>query len=266
MIDLTQKSVEVVFITFDDVVKSPFLNIMKALIDDAEELEEYFDIDDIPEKDDDILAWLSIRENYNPLEDVALYEDISENFLDALNAYCGEGLYDGPLLEIGKNVENLVVQAVVKEVLLYTPIYDIRVEKCIEETFANKKPKYVYGEFSDIVKQHKPTTFILNNIEYLNALYVDNIDLLKYSNVLLSKHRFNFILKDDEELGPYLDIAWDEELGVTPEVLEKLPVKVALFSPYHVRSENFDFLIEGLKEELGVSEESDEEETEDDEE
>lgn len=221
---------------------------MKALIDNEEEFEEYFDTDDLPEEDNDILAWLSVRENYNPLEDVARYEDISENFLDALNIYCGENLYDGPLLEIGKNVENLAVQPVVREVLLYTNMYDVRVEKCIEETFVNKKPKYVYGEFSDIVEKYKPTTFIVNNIEYLNALFTEHKDILQYSNVLISKHRFNFVIKDGEE-GKYLDVAWDKELGITSEVLEKLPVKVALFAPYHVTYENFGFLVEDFEEE-----------------
>lgn len=231
---------ERVFITFDDVIMTPYLNVMKFIKANSETFDDCLDPSLIPEKDNEIMAWLSVRESVNPIEEIAIEEfNDSDELLTLIKNLCGENLYDGKLLPIGLNVTNLASQKVVEKIYIYTEEFDSRVDNIIA-TYFGDKVVYVHGDFFEVVTAYKPTTYILNDIEKLHALFVDNKQLLEFTNVMISKHGFNVRFVNDTDI----DFNYDESIGESAKAFHDIPTKMVLFNQFDLSEEDFGYLVD----------------------
>lgn len=241
---------DTVFITFDDVIKTPYLKILKFIKKGEEIFKEFLYVDAIPENDGKIMTWLLVRGDVNPISYLALEPDEIDNdsLLDALKTEIGKQLYtEDDYLKIGLSLPVMLTQKGIEKVVIYTPEYDSRVEKeisglCTPTT--KNKVVYEYGEFTEVIQRHTFTSFILNDIWLLNIMYAECKEKLYETAILLTNHAYNFTIveeaKDENDISVE-KLAFD---GFTEEDLIKLKVNLGVFCPYVLSMEDFGFEVE----------------------
>lgn len=217
---------EVIFITYDDVIKSSKLYILKTLLNDIEYKKCYKDFinySKIENKDDQQLnAIISASTKSNILEFLATKEfDYNVTYDDLVSRF--DDIYEkSDLLEIGKSIYVLLQQKFTKKIFIYTKDYDKRLHKNITDLFDMESIVYINGEFEDVINDifstDTITSYILNDINLLQKLI--DMDKVKFTSVLIANYGYNYTLNDD--LIPILKI--DNIDNISKEKVFKLGV------------------------------------------
>lgn len=236
MAEILNSNTDVVFIDYIDIIRSPWAKIFEFIHENKDDLEEFFNIEEIPTNRRTSLAWSLIRENINGLYDFGKDDYPFDDILLTAEDQIPDLYEDSELLEIGNFVDLIASRKTTKAVYLYTEYYDSRIDYDISSHFTEGKIHYVYGEFSEIIDEVRPTFFILNDVSQVNALLTEHQEVVRGREILLTKHFYNFRIdtKDDNYLVPDIDI----ELG--DDILDRLHVDLNLFRSVTIEAEAFN--------------------------
>ena len=219
-----------VFICYTDIIKLTYPVMLKNLLEEYyDDLIPYFELDKIKDYDIYNLERLCVERTYkNPLRYLKreeCSEETCEILLKAFEDEMIEMYTKSQFTEFGAKLYNLLLQPSVKEVYIYVErpieqvIYDCKVHFHEYES----KIKYVAGDFIEMVKAvpHKPTSYILNDVTYIQDL-IDN-NFIQYTEVMIGELGYNFELDNNYELQikGRLDNLMDENIfkfGIIPVV------------------------------------------------
>lgn len=219
---------EVVFITYEDVIKTTKLYILKKLLNDKEFntcYKDFIDFSKIENKDDSALSGIiTAATKNNILEYLATSQfDYNLTYLDLIERF--DDIYDeSKLLAIGNSIHVLLKQKFTKTIYIYTKAYDKRIHKNLNDIFDMESIVYINGEFEEVIedisKTEKITSYILNDIDLLQKLI--DIDKVKFTSVLIANYGWNYKL--NSEGIPILKI--DDIDNISKEKVFKLGVFV----------------------------------------
>lgn len=205
---------DVLFIEYDDVIKSPFFLFLLS-IKDNEALNELFDLSEFIDLDvDSMYEWYINRKHKNIFKCLKLRDDTMQKYfnddINSFNEWCNNIIYDS----INKNtyfvdsdtelnfvqaVNTLLNGSLVKRYFIYTPIYSESIKNDIEKLFNNKIP-YVYGDLVQVITDNKiksNSTFVFSDIR--NILCVEKSGVINYSSIVIAD-RYEYNYKDNETL------------------------------------------------------------------
>lgn len=196
-----------IFICYKDIIKHVYPVLLKKLIDNYyDDLIGLIHLDVIKDYDIFNLERLCIeRTEINPLRYLKK-ENCTDETADMLLQTFEEEMYDmytqSKFTNFGAKIFNLIMQPQVKEIYIYVekPINQIMYDcKLYFDQFGNKI-KYVCGDFIDVVKKlpHKPTSYIINNVDYIQEL-IDN-NFINFTEIVIAELGYNFKLDDKREL------------------------------------------------------------------
>lgn len=216
------------FVCYTDIIKLTYPVMLKELIDDYyDDLIDYFELEKIKEYDIYNLERLCVeRTHKNPLLYLKREECSDETCEVLLNAFETEMIKmytKSNFTEFGAKLYNVFLQPNIKEVYIYLdkPIFQMRHDCEVHFSEFSSKIRYVSGEFIECVKslEHKPTSYILNDIMYIQDL-IDN-NLIEYTEIMIGELGYNFELNNDFELqvkNKYDTIMYDKifKFGIIP--------------------------------------------------
>lgn len=193
-----------VFITYQDLIKQVYVTLIETLIKDyRDELRDILILDDLVDHNHDNIQRLCIERLFkNPLKYIATSEDKFDE-CDKLLEIFEKELYsiytDTPFTEFGSKIVNLIAQKTVKKIYihtdrqLYQPVYDMDL---FFKHFTTDKIEYVYGDFKECIDSFdiKPTTYILNDIDYAKILLDNN--MIEYTEIIIGELGYNFEMKN----------------------------------------------------------------------
>lgn len=219
---------EVIFITYDGVIKSPVPFILKMLqtSDYEEGYSDMINYNRFKGLDDGQLLGLATRRiTKNILEYLATQEfDYEASYQDLILRF--PNIYEeSKLLSMGNSIHITTQQSFLKHIYIYTEYYDKRVQDDISNTYNDlHNITYVSGDFKDVISKvpERITSYVLNDIEYINILL--DMNKLSYTNVLLAKYGYNYKADKDDHTKVILKI--DDIDNVCKENIFKL----AMFS------------------------------------
>ena len=196
-----------IFICYNDIIKLTYPVMLKELIDNYyDDLIEYFDLDKIKDYDIYNLDRLCVeRLDVNPLKYLKK-ENCSDETCETLLRAFEEEMIDmytkSNLTLFGAKLINVLLQPFVKEVYIYAerPLEQIISDCKVRFSEFESKIKYVGGDFIEMVNSlpHKPTAYIINNVDYIQRL-IDN-NLIEYTEVLIGELGYNFELNKNYDL------------------------------------------------------------------
>lgn len=233
------KKPEIIFIVYDEVIKSPYpfiLNLIKKEL--RPYYEDYLDLSILDKMDsDNIMRFCIQRHEKNIFRMLAKKEfDYDEALKDIVNKF--DDLYiNCDLLSIGKSIEFIKYQKFTEKIYIYTPEYDKRIHFDIQSTFQDmNKINYVTGPFYDVISSlDGVTSYILNDILDLSTLLA--LDKTKYTNILVANYGYNYSLTDDNKLV----------LRMNPEpLMDKYIFKFGLFLPNSLTENHFSDLFKDI--------------------
>lgn len=199
-----------IFITYQDIIKQVYVTLIETLIKDyRDDLRDILILDDLVNHNHENIERLCVERLYkNPLRYIAQSEDKFDE-CDKLLDIFERDLYsiytDTPFTVVGAKIFSMLSQRIVKKIYihtdkqLYQPIYDMEI---YFKNFSDKI-EYVYGDFKECVESldKKPTTYILNDVEYAKIL-LDN-DMIEYTEIIIAELGYNFELKDNKVVLKY---------------------------------------------------------------
>lgn len=192
---------DIIFMDYIDIIRTPWIGVCKFILDNKDVFENFFYLEKIPNTADKVKAWSVIRNNVNPLYSFTKDDfDLDAMLIDIMNDI--DDLYDSDetKCDMAHFVDAMSALPTTKAVYIYTPYYDSRIEYDIHEHFRYGPIQYVYGEFFDIIQEVKPNTLFLNDISKVEALVTDNIELIKGSTLLVTKHLYNFTFNEETNI------------------------------------------------------------------
>lgn len=191
---------EVIFVTYDEVIKSPYPVLLHQILYRFRSVyEKFLNFDDIDGMDvKALMLYCTKRTHKNVFRDLMITEfDIDKSLKEATDRFF-DVYSKSDLLSIGDSLRRVAAQRFTKKIYIYTPVYDLRVHIDIQETYGDMdKINYVNGDFTEVIKNlPEITSYFLNDAEYVNALI--EMKKLKHTTVLLAEYGFNYIKEGDE--------------------------------------------------------------------
>ena len=226
---------DIIFMDYIDIIRTPWIGVCKFILDNKDVFENFFYLENIPNTADKVKAWSVIRNNVNPLYSFTKDDfDLDAMLIDIMNDI--DDLYDSDetKCDMAHFVDAMSALPTTKAVYIYTPYYDSRIEYDLHEHFRYGAIQYVYGEFFDVIQEVKPNTIFLNDISKVEALVTDNIELIKGSTLLVTKHLYNFIFNEETSI---LDANLPEEMD--EKYLESQDIELNYFSSLTLGSKMF---------------------------
>lgn len=221
------------FVTYKDMIKLTYPILIHDLIKDYyDDLKDYLELDKIKNFDIYNLERISVeRLDINPLKYLKK-PDCSDETCDLLLKTFNEELIniytDSKFSEFGAKLYTIIPQDRIKEIYIYIeePAQQVIIDCDMHFGDYGHKIKYLTGDFIKAVMcvPHKPTCYVLNDINYVHQLIDHNI--IAFSEIILGELGCNYEL--DENFGLKLK-GIDEKLmkekvfklGVTPVVTLK---------------------------------------------
>lgn len=231
---------EVLFIEYNEVVKSPTLFMLKMIRGPLKEIyRDFIYVEFLENKtDEELEIYLLQRKNKNIFLDLAKRPfDYEMTYQNLYNKYDDMYLHT-PLLKIGSTIDFLSSQKFNRKIYLYSKEYDPRIEVDIPLSFKEwSKIEYVYGELEDVLERILPvTTFILHDIWLLPRLcYLGKTNL---TDIICARYPYN--LKYNEELNEFEPIVLVEKYA-----LENV-FKFGLFSAINLNEKHQKYLEENI--------------------
>lgn len=195
------------FITYKDMIKLTYPILINELIKDYyDDLKDVLDLDSIKDYDIFNLERLCIeRLNINPLTYIKkpeCDEATCDLLLKAFNEESIDIYTKSRLSEFGSKLYTIFPQERIKGFYIYSEEPNNQVIIDCSTYFSDFKHKihYVTGDFVDIVSTlpHKPTCFVLNDIDYVHKL-IDN-NLIQYTEIILGELGCNYELDDEYQM------------------------------------------------------------------
>lgn len=229
------KSPEIIFISYEEVIKSPYPFIIKQIQEKYKDYyKDYINFDLIDNLDLDNINRLCVqRQEKNILKYLSKKEF---DFITALNDIYkkfDDMFIKSDFLSIGKNIHFLLSQKFTQRIYMYTPIYDKRIHLDIQMNFKDMdKIKYVTGDFFEVVKSLDGiTSYILNDIMDVSTLLSTN--KISYTNILLANYGYNYTLNENGKLILRLNI---------DEIMKEKIFKFVTFTPIDFSESHFSAL------------------------
>ena len=220
-----------IFICYKDIVKHVYPVMLKKLIDEYyDDLKDFINLELIKDYDIYNLERLCIeRTEVNPLK--YLKKDIcTDETSDALLETFENDMYDmytqSKFTNFGAKIFNLIIQPQIKEMYIYVerPINQIMYDCKVHFEHFGNKIKYVCGDFIEVIKKlpHKPTSYILNDVDYIQKL-IDN-NFIEFTEIIIAELGYNFKLGDNNTLvlkGEYEKIMEEKifKIGYFPTLM-----------------------------------------------
>lgn len=224
---------EVIFITYEDVIKSYQPTLLRYILDNyPDKFSHFINIDKIKRLDQNNLIRLCIqRTNKNILEYLAIREFDYELVLKTLKSKIVDLYFESPILVMGDSLNILLTQKFVDTIYIYSEEYDPRIHEDLIELYnQNEKIRYVVGDFSSCIRKiPEVTTFILNDVDYV--LDIINEGKEEYSNILIANYGYNYILNEEtDEIELRIDL---------DKILANKVCKHAIFTPLNMDTTYF---------------------------
>lgn len=219
---------EVLFITYEDVIKTTKLYILKKLLEEEYKscYKDFIDYSKIEGKNDnDLMGVITASTDINILKYLSISEfDYDVTYTDLLLTY-PECIEKSKLLTFGESIHVLMKQSFLNHIYIYSKFYNENIEKDITNNYGTTMISYVTGDFKEAVSsvpsENRITSFILNDINYVQTLL--DLDKVAYTNLLVANYGYNYKLNKDGI--PILKIDKIDDLG------KERIFKLGMFTP-----------------------------------
>lgn len=209
-----------VFIEYNDVIRSPFLLLLKSLINN-DEFQKLFDVEELLKMNDSELFFFYIsRKEPNLLMNINIRNGIFENvfnsnidlFLEWVNNFMyneintfSEFIENSNTLNFVEVLQKLIKTKLIRNnIYVYSEIKSDNIQSDLIQLFGNNI-NYVYGKLDEVIMENKipnDSTYVFSNIRNIEVL--NNINKLHLSSILIAdKYGYNYT--DDYE-NPIIDL------------------------------------------------------------
>jgi len=235
MMDEFTKKPEIIFITYDEVIKSPYPFILKQISTRYKQFyEPYLDLSRIEKMDENNLDRLCVQRTdknlFRYLSKIPF--DFDKSMSDILNKF-DDMYFNCPLMKMGTALTFLLSQKFTQKVYIYTEKYDKRVHLDIQTTYRDMdRVNYITGNFDEVIcSLNGVTSYILNDINYLVPLI--HHKKTEYTNILVGNFGYNYALNDQNQMVLRINI---------DEWVKEFIFKFATFMPIEFTDEHFTTL------------------------
>lgn len=201
---------EVVFVTYDSVVKDyrPFL--LRAIANNKALLnayKEYIDtalVETLTDKQKNFLPVISTSRNI--LEHIAIKKFNYDNSLRELMGMYPNLYSDSDLLTFGESLNVLRRQKFTSKIFIYTEEYDQRIHYDIQTNYSDMETiEYISGPFEDVINSitETITTYVLNDADLVEKLI--KLDRVKETQILVADIGYNYKENEEGELIVKID-------------------------------------------------------------
>lgn len=197
---------KVLFVEYADIIRAPYLILMKILSESGLEnggLQEPFDISPIKGlSSEDLVLWYYQRKDQNPLVDLIPKEKLSDVRLSDVDAFLQRQIEDHPEfvdvafpLNFMDVIGNLFLgeNHMVDKVLIYHPVDNPAIRADVERTFNGMPVEFVYGDFKEAIVDFKPGTATYVFSDVTNIQVLADAGKLEQSSILVpAEYSYNF--------------------------------------------------------------------------
>lgn len=187
---------DLLFIEYDDILRSPALAFLKGARSNGE-LRELFDFSQVDSLDDvGLTEWYWFRFNKNPLLD--LNPTVPKEFADEIlkvnlshpDFYF---LYTATQqLHLSSRIPSIIAHKIVKKIIVWSPYKNPNIERSLKDTFQNLPVYYLPGDFKKITQQFsKDATYMLSDIDHIAELH--ECGRLDRASIVLATYRYNMM-------------------------------------------------------------------------
>ena len=219
------KQKEVLFITYDQVIKDYRPKLMKFISEHKDVYKAFINTDILEGLSDKEYMGLSLQSSkLNILEYLSKQNFDFDKSLENIKHKIPALYLDSDVLSMGASIHILLNQSFTQKIYIYTPVYDINIHMDIQDNFKDMdRIEYITGPIRDVMNtiEEKITTFILNDIEIFKILL--DMKILEYSNILIANLGYNYKLNEENKLVLNID-------GDINKISEQNICKIALFS------------------------------------
>jgi hypothetical protein len=201
---------EVIFISYEEVIKSPYPVLLQTVLTKYRDFySKFLDLGRLDGHDINNLARFCIqRSDVNVFEFLAINDFDFENSLIEFKKKFADLYTRSELLKIGQVLPTVMAQRFTEKIYIYSPEYDPRIHLDLQNSLGSMdKISYVVGKnIGEVVAKipEKITSFILNDIAHV--VRISEIDKLKNTSVLLASYGYNYAINNKGELDYKMDI------------------------------------------------------------
>lgn len=230
---------EVVFVTYDEVVKTPYPIILNQILTRYKsQYEEYLNFLEIHDYDlKNLIRFCIQRTKKNVFHQIARkkfdwdtsLKEIKDKFFDIYT--------QSDLLSVGEGLVFLINQKFTKKVYIYTEEYDVRVHLDIQRTYHDMRMiNYITGPFEKTISSlDDVTSYILNDADYIPIIFKNN--KANYTEILMANYGYNLAIKSGTDaLVPKIDME-----SYTKDHI----FKFGIFMPLNMDESYFSKLVKG---------------------
>lgn len=233
---------EVIFITYDDVIKTPFPFLLNKINEKLSSFyEPFLDLDKIKGLDMNNLNRLCVQRTDKQIFRFLAKTDFDvDGSLKELHERYFEVYEESPLLATGHSLIRLLSQKFTKKVYIHTDVYDMRVHLDIQNTYNDMdRVNYVTGDLDSVLKELEGiTTYMVADMDHVVKILRSDKEKLQYINILMAQYGYNYIFNDStNELEYRLDVE---------KLIGENICKFATFMPIQFKDEHFS-QVPGLK-------------------
>lgn len=194
---------EIIFIAYDDVIRSTKFAVLKKLIRDKDLREEFKDKIDFSmfenKTDDELLAFIIGCGHKDILEGVALKEfNYFESYVSILVRY-PDILKDGYMLSFATAIQILLQQKFTKKIYIYFKYNDSRVFADLQSLYDKYKDRIIYvtGELTGAIKNINETItlYVFNDIDMIQS--VVDAGKINGAQILIADYGYNYMVDDE---------------------------------------------------------------------
>lgn len=224
---------EIIFICYDDVIKSPYPYILNKINEKYHPFyKDFLELDIIKDMDiADLEMFCNTRENKNVFYDLAKIEFDADGSLADLAKNFEDMYFELPLLEMGTSLDTIKSQKFTEKIYVYTKEYDLRIHLDIQKTFRDMKMvNYVSGDFDDVIASLEGvTSYILDDISYVPSIFFHGKG--DFVNIMVANYGYNYYVDDEDEV---VKLKIDVDQYATDNTF-----KFATFSPMEMVEDHF---------------------------
>ena len=197
---------KVLFVEYIDVIRAPYLILLKLLVESKLEnsgLMEPFDISPIKGlTSEELVLWYYQRRDQNPFVDLIPKEKMSNVRLSDVDAFMERQIKEHPEfvdvafpLIFSDVITNLFLgdNHIVDRVMIYHPVNNPSIREDVERTFHDNPVEFVYGDFKDIIKDFElgTATYVFSDVTNIQVL-ADAGKLEQASILVPAEYSYNF--------------------------------------------------------------------------